>query len=1120
MRKHLLFAFIALLSTLYAHAYDFKFGDLYYNITGDYSVQVTKGDIDYNFDEGTSLVIPEWVTRYDSYYAVTGIERCAFQGCTGLTSISLPKYVMSIGEEAFKGCTGLTSITIPEGVTSIDRSTFNNCTSLVSVTIPNSVKRIGHYAFMDCTGLTSINIPDSVTYIGEDAFFNCTGLLSITIPKSVTTIEYLAFYQIPNIVYSGTATGAPWGAKNLNGYVEGDLLYTNSAKTTLLYCNRTATEIIIPGSVTTIGKEAFRDCDNLTSVTIPNSVTSIGYMAFYNCASITSLSIPNNVTEIGAAAFEYIPNIVYSGTATGAPWGARNMNAYAEDYLIYTDATKTTLLDCSGAATGAINIPNTVTTIMGSVFSYSTKVTSITIPSNVTSIGGGAFGSGYYWTDGLSIIWNAKNYPDCKDYAHSPFYEMGNAITSFVFGDSVQHIPAYLCCGLHRLTTLSIPENVTSIGQAAFFGTGLFDITIPDNTYIGYEAFYYTPWYDNQPDGVTYIGHNVYDYKGDMPQGTYVSIKDGTTTIGEYAFSNCANLAFVTIPNSVTTIRQHAFDGCSGITSITIPNSVTTIEESAFDGCSRLTSIAIPNGVATIGKMAFRGCSGLTSITIPNGVKTIEEWAFAGCTNLLSITIPNSVTTIGENAFYAVPNIMYSGTAMGAPWGAKNMNAYRNGNLLYTDATKTTLLACNRAAKGRIIIPSSVTTISDSAFYNCQEITSVMVPNSVTRIGKSAFSDCTNLTSITIPNGITSIEYGTFEQCEKLTSITIPNSVTSIGEGAFFGCESLTSIAIPSTVTSIKEYAFASCVSLTSITIPNGVTSIGESTFSYCVGLTSINIPNSITSIGWGAFYGCESLTSITIPKAVTSIGEYAFSGCGLTSVTIPNNVTSIEEGTFSDCKGLESVTCQAVEPLAVDSFAFKGVDLSFVLLYVPAEATDKYTAAEVWKDFMEIKPIGATPVETDKPILNPEENKVTITWPAADNAATYTIEICKAGTLICTLTFDANGVLQSMRFAAPSRHATQHTAQAEATNNGFRFVVEGLDYATTYAYSITSTDKDEKVLTTYSGTFTTTSPGTTTDADNLRATQSDPATRKVFRNGQLLILRGDKAYTTDGQQL
>ena len=173
----------------------------------------------------------------------------------------------------------------------------------------------------------------------------------------------------------------------------------------------------------------------------------------------------------------------------------------------------------------------------------------------------------------------------------------------------------------------------------------------------------------------------------------------------------------------------------------------------------------------------------------------------------------------------------------------------------------------------------------------------------------STFGECNQLTGIVIPDSVTSIGEGAFWKCTSLESIEIPNSVTSIGEDAFYGCTSLKSIEIPNSVTSIGEDVFSGCTSLESIEIPNSVTSIGVCAFSDCTSLESIEIPNSVTSIGAYAFSDCTSLESIKIPNSVTSIGDYAFCGCtSLKSIEIPNSVTSIRTEAFCECTKLHTI--------------------------------------------------------------------------------------------------------------------------------------------------------------------------------------------------------------------
>ncbi|MBQ7632098.1 MAG: leucine-rich repeat protein [Paludibacteraceae bacterium] len=265
-----------------------------------------------------------------------------------------------------------------------------------------------------------------------------------------------------------------------------------------------------------------------------------------------------------------------------------------------------------------------------------------------------------------------------------------------------------------------------------------------------------------------------------------------------------------------------------------------------------IEELIIEEDVTSIGNGAFVVCTGLTSVSIPESLTTIGESAFSGCSGLSSLEIPSTVTSIGDYAFAEILNVVYQGSATGAPWGAKCVNGYVEEYLIYSDESKTSLVACLPTSTGNITIPSSVTSISNSAFENCSGITSVEIPAGITSIGLRTFSNCSGLQSVTIPSSVTSIGESAFSGCSALDSIAIPRAVTSIGMYAFFGCSSLTSIELPDSLTSIGDYAFRSCTGLTSISVPI---------------LEPISIRSNI-------FYGL-TLSNITLHVPYSSISAY-----------------------------------------------------------------------------------------------------------------------------------------------------------------------------------------------------------------------------------------------------
>ena len=654
---------------------------------------------------------------------------------------------------------------------------------------------------------------------------------------------------------------------------------------------------------------------------------------------------------------------------------------------------------------------------------------------------------------------------------------------------------------------------------------------------------------DTQVDGIWYDFDSStktasVTYRGSSPS-SYSNEYSGTVVIPSSVVCNSETY-------SVTSIGASAFWNCSGLTSVTIPNSVTSIGSWAFSSCTGLTSVTIPNSVTSIGEYAFADCTGLTSIEIPNSVTSIENEAFYYCTGLTSVTIPNSVTSIGEYAFAYCRGL----TSIVVENGNTVYDCRDNCNAIIETATNTLIGGCQNT-----IIPNSVTSIGDRAFYGCRGLTSVTIPNSVTSIGGSAF-------------------YG----CRGLTSVTIPNSVTSIGNEVFYYCTGLTSIEIPNSVTSIGERAFADCTGLTFVTIPNSVTSIGSEAFERCTCLTSVTIPNSVTSIGGSAFSGCRGLTSMTIPNSVTSIGNYAFYECtDMSSVEAPAVFFNVPEQDWpSYTKNLNHVTVNGGE-LTENALLFINRSYKTLQTLDVSRVTNTEFADEAFKGYYNLQqlvlPAGLQKVSYM--MVAGCKNLQSIDIPASvEEIEQSAFEDCRS---LKSITFGGSSAGAPGRLNAPAASASQlrkignwafynaHELQNLVIPEGVEEIGDGAFYGCTYLEemvlpSSVQTIGDNtfalcaklKKITVNSVTPPTIQAKTffdvkrqipvyvpdeavsayeadtywqefdiqgasnmPTSIDNVSSSlQGGDRGRLILRNGQILILRGDKEYTLTGQEV
>ena len=418
-------------------------------------------------------------------------------------------------------------------------------------------------------------------------------------------------------------------------------------------------------------------------------------------------------------------------------------------------------------------------------------------------------------------------------WKYNPPFSWNDDLQIVEIGDLVTSLPSCAFQECPNLIEVTIGSGLKSIGDDAFYNTGVQNLSI-DNLEqwcnIDFGTVYSSPLAFNQ--GWLHVGGADATYD--------IVIPDGVTKINSYAFAG-ANLNTVTVPSGVTEIGDEAFAFCWGdfqtvnlpdglksigygafstnsLQTIVIPESVTSLGNNLCINSKELREVRINANITTLGEYSFHNCAGLQTVTLPPTLRVIQDWAFNGC-SLQSIDIPEGVQEIGEVAF--------SGG----------------------------------------------------------DFASLTIPNSVITMGEGCFGGCDKLVSLTIGSGLTEIPARCFSRA-AIPSVTLPDNITSLGEEAFAECASLAEVNIGKGLKQISDRCFQNS-GLKSISIPSNVTSIGVEAFAGCASLETVDLSTRLREIPEKCFQN-SGLVTITLPENITTVGEAAFSKCfSMRSVTV-----------------------------------------------------------------------------------------------------------------------------------------------------------------------------------------------------------------------------------------
>ncbi len=640
----------------------------------------------------------------------------------------------------------------------IDANAFKDQTAIRKVTIPASIIGIGNSAFEGCTRLTTATFSTTKPLsIGSSAFKGCTQLATITIPASTTTIGQDAFLNC-NASNGGPSVGI--FKANTDTEIDAQLLSGQYVKS-----------IVLNSGITTIGDAAFSQISNLQSVTLPASLTTIGENAFLN-SGLKTITLNEGLQTIGINAFNrcLLESITIPQSVTSIEAGAfNNCDALYEAVINaqITSLPSQIFQNCSNLE--SITLPSTLTEIQAMVFVNCEKLASITIPENVTSIGAAAFKGCISLKD---VRFQGSTPPAVDLTLNGDLFRNADGTGNIDHSTITLHVPfgaraAYSASDSYWHDFNIVQTETAEIADGALRYRLHTGTTEAENWAevlgLSDEA---TTWlaipesvsYGGQSFSVTAIAEASFVQKS----LEYVELTPTVQSIGTRAFEENHSLTSVHISgdSQLQTIGMGAFRGCDTFESINLPYSLQTIAEQAFANCTSLKWVNLPEGLATLGKSAFVSCTSLESIDLPTTLHSIGEKCFAGA-GLRQIRIPNSNCSIGQSAFTcaSLEKVTVSSDWEQFPSTAFELAILTNGTTV--SANFDLVVECGEREN-----------INMNFAQGCSNIKSVAIGSGVDTINALAFADCQNMTSVSIPASVNNIY-------TKAFGISNPSSYTS-----------------------------------------------------------------------------------------------------------------------------------------------------------------------------------------------------------------------------------------------------------------------------------------------------------------------------------------------------